>query len=218
MPGAGILFTAIHNGELHFLLGRENKYCSNGKFTYCDFGGGMDNGENYKQTAARECSEEMRGFLGNYHDLLKLLKNDTNYPLYIDNGEHPRTYRIFIIPMPYLPYLPILFNQTCDITAQYLQRNIVSTSKILEKDKMKWMSIHDNSTPLRKFFKQSIGKIRKCETKIMEYVKMKLPHIQHYFDKYTMRTSVNSKTRRRTLVKKTKNNFSRNRKTNSLIR
>jgi len=196
MPGAGILFTTIHKGKLHFLLGRENKYCSNGKFTYCDFGGGMDDNENYVQTAARECSEEMRGFLGKYNDLLKLLKKTAEYPLYIDNGELPKIYRIFIIPIPYLPYLPVLFNQTCEVTSKYLRSNLLRTSKILEKDRMKWVSINDHSTPLRKFFKESMVKIRNREKEIMDYINTTLPITKNYFNKYTMNSSVNNKTKK----------------------
>lgn len=209
MPGAGILFTSIYKGELYFLLGRENKYCTNGKFTYCDFGGGMDNNESYKQTAARECSEEMRGFLGNYNDLLKLLKTHTYYPLYIDNGESPKTYRIFIIPIPYLPYLPIIFNQTSGITSQYMQSKLLRTSKILEKDKMLWVSINNCNIPLRKFFKQSMEKIRNRQEEIMNYIKKNLQHTRHYFDKYTMNPHKYRKTMKKCLIKYSKSNYSR---------
>jgi len=217
MPGAGILFTSIHKGELCFLMGRENKYCINGRFTYCDFGGGTDDDENYKETAARECSEEMRGFLGNRSDLLKLLKNIPNskkqsvqYPMYIDNGEHPRVYRIFIIPMPYLPYLPVLFNQSCEITSQYLQHTLLRKSKILEKDRMKWVFINDNHTPLRRFFKQSMEKIRQQKNEIMNYVKINLFHTKRYFDKYTMTPFiVHHKTTKKSLFKHSKSNYTR---------
>ena len=36
---------------MYFLLGRENKYCVNGKYTYCDFGGGVDPNETQLEKA-----------------------------------------------------------------------------------------------------------------------------------------------------------------------
>jgi hypothetical protein len=177
MPGAGILFTCIYKEKLYFLLGRENKYCENGKYTYCDFGGGMDPNETYIETAARECSEEMRGFLGNYNDLLYLLKRVN--PYYIDN----RDYRIYIIPIPYLSYLPIIYNNNSLLTSEYFKKSLLSKSKILEKDKMLWYSF-DTRVPLRKFFKESIKKIQNERVEIMNYVRTHLPKTIHYFNKY----------------------------------
>ena len=177
MPGAGILFTCIYKERLYFLLGRENKYCVNGKYTYCDFGGGMDPNETYIETAARECSEEMRGFLGSYNDLVKLLKKIN--PYYIDN----RDYRIYIVPIPYLSYLPIVYNNNSLLTTEYFKKSLLSKSKILEKDKMLWYSF-DTKVPLRKFFKESIKKIQNERVKIMNYVRTHLPQTIHYFHKY----------------------------------
>jgi hypothetical protein len=175
MPGAGILFTCIYKEKLYFLLGRENKYCVNGKYTYCDFGGGMDPNETYMETAARECSEEMRGFLGNYTELLNLLKKIN--PYYIDN----RDYRIYIVPIPYLSYLPIIYNNNSLITSEYFKKSLLSKSKILEKDKMLWYSLGEK-IQLRKFFKESMKK--KQNEKIMNYVRTHLSQTIHYFHKY----------------------------------
>lgn len=179
MPGAGILFTCIYKERLYFLLGRENKYCVNGKYTFCDFGGGVDRNETYIETAARECSEEMRGFLGNYHQLLSLLKRIN--PYYIDN----RDYRIYIIPIPYLSYLPIIYNNNSLLTSEYFKKSLLSKSKILEKDKMIWYPIDGNNrVSLRKFFKESMKKIQNENKEIMNYVKDKLSQTIYYFNKY----------------------------------
>jgi hypothetical protein len=200
MPGAGILFTCIYKGRLHFLLGRENKYCVNGKYTYCDFGGGVDPNETYLETAARECSEEMRGFLGNYNDLLMLLKKINLY--YVDN----RDYRIYIVPIPYLSYLPVIYNNNSLLTSDYLKKSLLSKSKILEKDKILWYSIDGKERiPLRKFFKESMKKIQNDKVEIMKYVKTHLSQTSYYFNKYkqykqtkTMKRSIkNNRTTRK---------------------
>lgn len=192
MPGAGILFTCIYKEKLYFLLGRENKYCVNGKYTYCDFGGGVDPKETYIETAARECSEEMRGFLGNYIELLSLLKKIN--PYYVDN----RDYRIYIVPIPYLSYLPIIYNNNSLITSDYFKKSLLSQSKILEKDKMIWYSIDGKPRiPLRKFFKESMKKIQNERVEIMNYVRTHLPQTIHYFHKYNSCDKYTKTTRKR---------------------
>lgn len=196
MPGAGILFTCIYQDRLYFLLGRENKYCVNGKYTYCDFGGGVDTNETYIETAARECSEEIRGFLGNYNELLSLLKKIK--PYYVDN----RDYRIYIVPIPYLPYLPVIYNNNSLITSDYLQKSLISKSKLLEKDKILWYPIDGKPRiPLRKFFKESMKKIQNERVEIMKYVKSHLNQTSWYFDKYT-----HCNLQRKTMKRKRKNN------------
>jgi hypothetical protein len=199
MPGAGILFTCIYKKKLYFLLGRENKYCVNGKYTYCDFGGGVDTNETSIETAARECSEEMRGFLGNYHELLSLLKRIN--PYYIDN----RDYRIYIIPIPYISYLPIIYNNNSLLTSGYFKKTLLSKSKVLEKDKMIWYPIDDkNRFPLRKFFKESIKKIQNEKNEIMQYVKCQSSQTNYYFDKYIQcnNPKIKSKTKTKTIKHK----------------
>jgi len=188
MPGAGILFTCIYKEKLYFLLGRENKYCVNGKYAYCDFGGGMDPKETYIETAARECSEEMRGFLGNYNDLVSLLKKIN--PYYVDN----RDYRIYIVPIPYLSYLPIIYNNNSLLTSEYFKKSLLSKSKILEKDRMVWYSF-GTKIHLRNFFKESMKKIQNEKVEIMNYVRTQLPQTIHYFNKY-IPLNKHSKTRR----------------------
>lgn len=206
MPGAGILFTCIYKKKLYFLLGRENKYCVNGKYTYCDFGGGVDPNETYIETAARECSEEMRGFLGNYHELLSLLKRIN--PYYIDN----RDYRIYIIPIPYISYLPIIYNNNSLLTSEYFKKTLLSKSKVLEKDKMIWYPIDDkNRFSLRKFFKESMKKIQNEKNEIMQYVKRQMPQTIYYFDKYIQCNNPITKSKSKTIKhKKTLNKTIKN--------
>ena len=71
--GAGILPTTIYNNKLYFLFGKEGKFEDNAP-GYSDFGGGSDTNETFFNTATREASEELTGFLGDKKDICKLLK------------------------------------------------------------------------------------------------------------------------------------------------
>ena len=72
--GAGILpITICSDGKIYFLFGKENKY-EDSASGWSDFGGGTDNTESFFQTACREGSEELTGFLGSSNDIAVLLK------------------------------------------------------------------------------------------------------------------------------------------------
>lgn len=71
--GAGILPTCIYKNKLYFLFGKENKYADTPGFA--EFGGGHDDKESHFETAIREGTEELTGFLGSEDELRKILKN-----------------------------------------------------------------------------------------------------------------------------------------------
>ena len=134
----------------------------------------------------------MRGFLGNYNEILSLLKKIN--PYYVDN----RDYRIYIVPIPYLSYLPIIYNNNSLLTSDYFKKSLLSQSKILEKDKMIWYSIDGKPRiPLRKFFKESMKKIQNERVEIMNYVRTHLPQTIHYFHKYNSCDKYTKTTRKR---------------------
>ena len=67
MKGAGILPTAIKNGERYYLMGRESlkiKFSETGM--YSEFGGGVDINESYLDCAIREGFEENYWYIGKY--------------------------------------------------------------------------------------------------------------------------------------------------------
>ena len=100
--GAGILPTTIYKGKLYFLFGKENRYADTPGWS--DFGGGTDNNESYLQTAMREGSEELTGFLGDKNSIKSLLSKGSYY---LDNKHG---YRMFLFPYSYDPMLPIYYN------------------------------------------------------------------------------------------------------------
>ena len=63
--GGGILPVSLQNGHLYFLLGKER-----GSNEWSDFGGSKEKGEIPFQTAMREGTEELCGFLG-HNTILK---------------------------------------------------------------------------------------------------------------------------------------------------
>lgn len=169
LKGGGIIFTSIHNDKLYFLLGRENKYCNNGAGKWCDFGGGIDDNEkNIIESVSREASEEITGFFGDKNDIYsQVVLNKKRY--YIDNNG----YRIFIIPMKYDENLPYYFNNNQKVLQKYVPNKLLKTSKIFEKDKIKYFTINElkkNQSVLRKFFKESVKKIINQEKDIKSFV------------------------------------------------
>jgi len=167
--GAGILPTTIYKGKLYFLLGKENKYEKN-EPGWSDFGGGTDNNESFLQTALREGSEELTGFLGDKNELRKILSKGT-YD--IDNER----YKIFIFPLEYDPQLPYYYNKNHRFIENYLDKEIIKTTKIFEKSEIKWICIDDLNkmrSKLRCFFNNTVDKLLNERKEIYDFIKKRL--------------------------------------------
>ena len=75
---------------------------------------------------------------------------------------------------------------------------------------MKWVSINDYHIPLRRFFKQSMKKIREHKNEIMNYVNTNIFYTKQYFNKYTMMIGIVShKKTKKSTIKNLKKNSSR---------
>ena len=70
--GGGILPVAIKNNKIYFLFGKENELDDTPG--WADFGGGKEEGESPLDTATREGSEEINGFLGSAEKLREIVK------------------------------------------------------------------------------------------------------------------------------------------------
>jgi len=138
--GSGVIPTTIYKNNLLFLFGREGKYDTDNAKLFSDIGGGVDKGETYMDTAIRESVEEMTGFLGSYEDMRKLLKK-TYQINYQSRGHKP--YRTHIFKYPYDKYLPKYYNNNHIFLEKKLDKSLLKTSKIFEKDKLQWFSIED---------------------------------------------------------------------------
>ena len=175
--GAGILPITIYNGKIYFLFGKENKY-ENFECGWSDFGGGTDTNETFIETACREGSEELTGFLGSASDIKKMLK----HPYVIDykdvSGKH-NIYRTHIFPLKYDPYLTFYYNNNQQFLQKYLDPKIIKSSKIFEKEEIKWVCITDlkkMKKQFRLFYQNIIDIILKNQKDIIshfQYIKNK---------------------------------------------
>ena len=75
--GGGILPVAIKNNKVYFLFGKENELDDTPG--WADFGGGKEEGESYLDTALREGSEEINGFLGSAEKLRSVVKKNKQH-------------------------------------------------------------------------------------------------------------------------------------------
>jgi 8-oxo-dGTP pyrophosphatase MutT (NUDIX family) len=139
--GAGILPTAIYKNKLYFLFGKENKYEDTAP-GFSDFGGGTDNNETFLETAVREGSEELTGFLGSEEDVKNMLERNGTYN--IDNKTpHGSIYRIHIFPMIYDSKLPFYYNNNQQFLQKRLEPRVIKKTKIFEKEEIRWVCIDE---------------------------------------------------------------------------
>jgi ADP-ribose pyrophosphatase YjhB (NUDIX family) len=164
MVGASILPVAIHNNELHFLFGKENK---NEKSSpgYSDFGGKCEDGESIYQAALREGAEELTGFLGNENALRKMIRDNGGY--YKISTEH---YHVHIFLINYDHNLPTYFNNNHNYL--WKQTNHSFNKHLFEKIEIQWFTISDmqkNRSKFRNFYKKIVDIIIGNKTNILKY-------------------------------------------------
>ena len=170
--GAGILPTTIHNNKLYFLFGKENKFEDSAP-GFSDFGGGTDNSESYLETAVREASEELTGFLGGYDDIRKLLYKHGTYNIDLNTGGNHKTYRMHIFPFEYNEYLPYYYNNNQRFLQKHLNSEIIKSTKIFEKAEIRWICIDDLSkmrSKFRNYFQKMIKMILEQKDKIRTFI------------------------------------------------
>ena len=167
--GAGILPTAIHQGKLYFLFGKENRFADTPGWS--DFGGGAEDGENYMTTAIREAEEEMTGFLGGEKDIKRLLKRYGTYD--ITNAK----YRMHIFPMAYDHLLPFYYNNNQRFLQRRLDPNVIKTTKIFEKDEIRWISMDElkkYKPKFRSYFQATVENILEERSAIEQFIRKSL--------------------------------------------
>jgi hypothetical protein len=173
--GAGILPTTIYKNQLYFLFGKENKY-EDTAHGFADFGGGTDKKEGFLETAIREGTEELTGFLGSEADLRRILKQKGSFPIdYHAEGYSP--YRTHLFPMEYDPALPFYYNNNQRFLQKRLDPNIIKNSKIFEKEEIRWVSINELNkmrSKFRYFFLPIIDEIYKEREKIRAFMENRL--------------------------------------------
>lgn len=183
MPAASILPVAIHNNKLYFLFGKENPLEDSAK-GFSDFGGGVDSGETAFQTAVREGSEELTGFLGTKEMLRKRLKHTGTYKIVYrfpprkededaKNGNQPNTYTIFIFPFEYDTAMVEYFNNNHAFLWDKMDHKLLSGTKLFEKIKIEWFCEDDlakRGSEYRSFYKDIVDLIMEHKPKIRKFI------------------------------------------------
>jgi 8-oxo-dGTP pyrophosphatase MutT (NUDIX family) len=169
--GAGILPTTIYKGKLYFLFGKENQFEDYQK-GFSDFGGGTDNNESFLETAIREGSEEITGFLGSSNNIKQILLKTGTYHIDYKSDTHS-TYRTHIFPFEYNDYLPYYYNNNQKFLQTHLDKKVYQKSKIFEKAEIKWFSIDElkhKRNQFRKFYRNIIDMILKEQHIIKQFI------------------------------------------------
>jgi 8-oxo-dGTP pyrophosphatase MutT (NUDIX family) len=242
--GAGILpITICSDGKIYFLFGKENKY-EDSASGWSDFGGGTDNKETFFQTACREGSEELTGFLGSSNDIAAMLKKNGGaytkgcdaftkgcdaftkgcdaYTIdYTDKSGKYGTYRTHIFPLTYDPMLPYYYNNNQRFLQKHLSPEIIKSTKIFEKAEIRWICI-DELKKMRKqfrsFYQHIVDEILANKSEITRFIKERNPQSNSKKHKQTNSSkSTKSKKHKQTNSKKHKQTKSKKNKSNKYI-
>ena len=189
--GGGILPTTIHNGELYFLFGKDNKFADTPGWS--DFGGGTENGESYLTTAVREAGEELTGFLGSPQEIKKMLTKHGTYN--IDNAN----YRMHLFPMQYNEALPYYYNNNQRFLQKHLDENVIKKTKIFEKAEIKWIPAKNlllMKNQFRSYFQHIVELLSQHQDQIKTFMEKSFGSRKNYS------TKNNNRKRRRTTHRK----------------
>jgi 8-oxo-dGTP pyrophosphatase MutT (NUDIX family) len=154
--GAGVIPIAHHNGQLYFLFGKENKYEKSAP-GFADFGGGSESGESYLDTAVRELTEELTGFLGSEKDIRSHLyrKPHSNAPFYVEYHSPPhKPYRVYFLFIKMDEMLPFYYNNNQRFLQSHLTSKVIRSTTIFEKEEIRWFSFDElNKKHTQKLFR-----------------------------------------------------------------
>ena len=149
--GAGILPCAKVRGNLFFLFGKET---TDGKWS--DFGGSPEKNETIFQTAIREGTEELNGFLGSHSELTKHVKEHVLLDIESD------TYTTIIFEIDYDLNLPLYFNNNHNFIKKQIPNELTKENGLFEKSKIAWFSLQEiqkHRYCFRPFYKKILDKL-----------------------------------------------------------
>jgi len=173
--GGSILPTTIINNRLYFLFGKERNFDENPGWS--DFGGGSDNNESFLETAIREASEELTGFLGSKEEIKNLLEKYGTLNIDYKGSNNHGVYRVHIFPFIYNPYLEKYYNSNEKFIQKKLDKKIIKNSKIFEKTEIKWYSLSEmkkNKNKFRCFYKNIVDLIILRKKEIDKFIRKSL--------------------------------------------
>jgi len=166
MVASAFLPVAFVNNQLYFLFGKETDDDSSPGFS--DFGGGVDPGEDIYKAGLREMAEETTGFLGNAHDIERLVqRNGGVYTMKHD------TYHIHIFRFDYDPKLVEYYNNNHKFVYEKMNHKYLRKTKIFEKIEIQWMSVDElqqRKHEFRSFYQKIVDKILVDVPKIQQFI------------------------------------------------
>jgi 8-oxo-dGTP pyrophosphatase MutT (NUDIX family) len=136
MVGSSILPACFYKGQLYFLFGRENSLADTPGWS--DFGGGVEQGESIFETALREGSEELSGFIGDSKQIGSLIKKNGG----VYKMQH-ETYHIHLFHMDYNEDLVKHYNDNHRFLWQRMNKKYLSNTRLFEKIEIKWFSLDE---------------------------------------------------------------------------
>lgn len=187
MTGSSILPVAVYNNKLYFLFGKENpkEDSANG---FSDFGGGIEEGEHPLDTAIREGSEELTGFLGNPSQIRSHVKKYKFHRIVCKHESDPeKVYNMHIVYFPYDEKLPMYYNNNHYFLWDRMDKTLLNDTKLFEKIRIDWFcedELWKRRREYRPFYKDMVKKLlhelpevrkyaMKCHTKCVKTTQTK---------------------------------------------
>lgn len=176
MPGSSILPVALHKNKLYFLFGKENSLEDSAP-GFSDFGGGIEQGETAYETAIREGSEELTGFLGTPSDIKNHIKKmGGTYAFTHTNAKNSsQNYTVHIVNYPYDPILPIYYNNNHHFLWDRMNRRFLKNTKLFEKIEIEWFCEDE--------LKSRMSEYRPFYREVVETLLQKMKHIKKFIKK-----------------------------------
>jgi 8-oxo-dGTP pyrophosphatase MutT (NUDIX family) len=176
MPGSSILPVAIHNNKLYFLFGKENSLEDSAP-GFSDFGGGIEKGETAFETAVREGSEELTGFLGTSTQIKRHMKKmGGSYAFTHTNAKNSKlNYTVHVVKYPYDENLPFYYNNNHHFLWNKMNRKFLKSTKLFEKIEIEWFCEDE--------LKKRMSEYRPFYREVVNMLLQKLPEIKDFLNK-----------------------------------
>jgi hypothetical protein len=171
MVAGSILPVTIHKNKLYFLFGKENELADTPG--YSDFGGGLEKNETPYDTALREGSEELTGFLGDSNQI----KNHIEKHGGVYKIQH-NTYHMHIFFLEYDENLIKHYNDNHAFLWSRLNKKFLNNTKLFEKSEIAWFSQDDmikRKSEFRNFYQEIVDKLNAEIPNIRRFLKKKVP-------------------------------------------
>ena len=164
--GAGILPVAKHQGKLYFLLGKENRHADTPG--WADFGGGNSPGESNMQTATRECSEELTGFVGSASEIRGRIRKEGVYTLRTAD----KRYTTYVLRMDYDDALVHYYNANQRFLQRHMDPAAYKKGCIFEKSEIRWVTAEEMvrmRPQFRSYYREMVDLVMKHRQEIVAY-------------------------------------------------